>query len=90
LAILKSTRQGGFFAYWLSNFCGGRSNEVIFQLTQIVIEPIGRWGFEKTPKAFHRIEFRTVGLQRQQPNIGGQTFIVLWKMKAGLVLDDDM
>jgi putative transposase len=26
MAILKSTLQGGFFAYCLSNFCGGRSN----------------------------------------------------------------
>jgi hypothetical protein len=63
---------------------------VIFQLAQIVIEPIGSWRFEQTPKAFHRIEFRTVGRQRQQSNIGGQALIVLWKMKAGLVLDDDM
>ena len=52
-------------------------NEVIFQLTQIVIETIGRWGFEKTPKAFHWIEFRTVGRQRQQPNIGRQALIAL-------------
>jgi hypothetical protein len=28
LDILKSTRQGGFFAYWLSNFCGGRSTKI--------------------------------------------------------------
>ena len=32
LAIVKSTRQGGFFAYWLSNFCGGRSSRADFVL----------------------------------------------------------
>jgi hypothetical protein len=52
LAIVKSTRQGGFFAYWLSNFCGGRS-----KLTCPSFPGDAPLGGQVSSFSFHRSDF---------------------------------
>ena len=68
----------------------GGGSKVVFEFAQVRIKPVGDRGFEQAAEAFDRIEFRAVGRQGQEPEVGGQTRVVAGQVKTGLVLDDDV
>ena len=45
---------------------------------------------ELVPEAFDRVEFGTVGRERDDPDVVGQAFVSVGKMEAGSVLNQDM
>ena len=63
---------------------------MFLQPAQVWIEPVGHSAALSRPPAFDRIEFRTVGRQRQQPEIGQVAHIVNGQMEAGMVGDHHM
>jgi len=42
----------------------GGGDEMVLELAQVQIKPVGDGGFEQATEAFDRIEFGTVGRQR--------------------------
>lgn len=48
------------------------SDEVVFELLETLINPVGRRGFDHSAKPFRRVEFRTVGRSFARQKTSGE------------------
>jgi len=66
----------------------GDGDEVVSQPSQVPIEPVDRRGLEQSSKSLHRVEFRAVGGEAEQPHIARDPDVARPQMKTGVVGDD--
>lgn len=66
------------------------ADDPVLEFAQGRIEPVADLVFHEIPELLHGVEFRALGRQRQQTEVGGQPGIPRPDVKAGLILDDDV
>ena len=64
----------------------GRGEEVVLEFAQVGVEAVADLHLEQVAEAFDRVEFRAVGRQGQEAEVGGEPGVVLRQVAAGLVL----
>ena len=68
----------------------GNLDEMILQASKIAIKPVGCRSLEQAAKAFHRVEFRAIGWERQKPDVSWQSLVTRAQVKTCLVGNDHM